>query len=92
MSTVAIEPAGLTPFAAHYDNLDALPMWVVTFNSSDRPGCYAARLHMTLPEHVVTNAVIVGQTLDDVRAALPEGLTCLARAADDDPVIVEVWL
>ena len=33
-----------------------------------------------------------GDTLDEVRQALPAGLVCLKRDPQDDPVIVEVWV
>ena len=34
----------------------------------------------------------VAETLDKARAIVPEGLACIPRYPEDDPVIVEVWM
>lgn len=74
---------------------DALEMWTVTRRPRDLPGvAFAARLQRVMPGGAteITDSLVTGPTLEDVRAQLPPGLACLPRHRDDDPVIVEVWL
>jgi len=72
---------------------DRLPMWVVCNpTTTDYPGQWVARMHLTLPEPRPTDLIIVGESLGNVRAQLPEGLTNIGRQPSDDPVIAEVWL
>lgn len=70
-----------------------LPMWVV-YNptTADFPGQWIARMHLSLPEPVATDLIIVGETREAVRRQLPEGLTNIGRQACDEPVIEEVWI
>lgn len=37
-------------------------------------------------------ACVVAPTLEIARGTIPDGLTCIPRQDEDDPVIVEVWL
>jgi hypothetical protein len=70
-----------------------LPIWVVCRpTTSDFPGWWVARMHLTMPKEVPTTLVVTGGTLAEVRCKLPPGLVMLKRDADDDPVIEEVWL
>ena len=74
---------------------DALHMWTIYENPSDYPGRFVVRectierdsTIVTKPEPA---AVVL--TLEDARAAVPDGLYRLARAPGDEPHIVEVWL
>jgi len=85
-------PADLDAAAVHYGVKERLPMWTITERPRDYPGGYVARLHVALPEPVVSVCAIYGPTLAAVRAALPPGLICLTRNHGDDPCIVETWL
>jgi hypothetical protein len=72
---------------------DRLPMWVVCNpTTADYPGQWVARMHLTFPTPEPTNLVIVADSLGDVRAQLPEGMTNIGRQDGDDPVIAEVWI
>jgi hypothetical protein len=72
---------------------DRIPMWVVYRpTTTDHPGKWLARLHLSLPQPQATNEVIFGETLEDVRAQLPPGLTNIGRMEEDDLVIEEVWV
>jgi len=62
---------------------------VVYKNPSDYPGKYVARLWSFGKP---TEVVIVGDTLADVRSAIPTGFIRLAPSVGDDPVIVETWI
>lgn len=65
------------------------PMVTVYYNTLDFPDTYVARLfNMGAP----TKFHIVRDSLDEIRKALPKGLTFLGKSPSDDPVIVEVWL
>jgi len=66
-----------------------IPIMVVYKNPSDYPGKYVARLWSFGKP---TEVVIVGDTLADVRSAIPTGFIRLAPSVGDDPVIVETWI
>jgi hypothetical protein len=68
-------------------------MWVVFRpTTTDFPGYWGARMRLTIPRDEPTRLVILSDTLEGVRAALPHGLVRLLRDEADDPVIEEVWL
>lgn len=71
----------------------ALPMWAIYDRPIDYPDHIVARLHEA---HAglsgATDFVIVGTTLDEVRASLPVGLVKMERYEIDPPHIVEVWI
>lgn len=71
-----------------------LPIWCVTFNPSDLPGLYVARLNIAANSGAtyVSSLAVVGTTLEAVRQALPAGLVRMPRLAGDEPQIVETWL
>ena len=89
---VTIIPEGADVFSLHYAKRERLPMWVVTKSPSDFPGKFVARLHYTLPAAEPTKVVIIGDTIEAVREAIPHGLFAFARYPSDDPVIVETWM
>lgn len=79
-----------------------LKMWVIYRPiTRDYPDRWVARLFV-LDEHglyappsshrIRRGTFYVERTRDAIRARLPQGLVCLARSPDDDPVIEEVWL
>ncbi len=64
-----------------------LVAWIVTSNEPDYPGRFVARM--------VTDRrspfVLVGETLDDVRRQLPDGLVHSSRQPADLAEVVEIW-
>ncbi len=72
---------------------DRFPMWVVCNpTTKDFPGQWVARMHLSLPAPEATDLIILGPSLEEVCAQLPEGLTNIGRQVGDDPVIAEVWI
>jgi|SRR5580765_6651729 len=77
-----------------------LVLWTLTYNPSDYPQLYIARPSILIrntqisikPEVTALAAILMADTLTELRNILPIGLTCLPRQSEDDPVIVEVWL
>lgn len=88
-------PGWVSVVAPVGDDVSAgLPMWTIYANPSDYAGKYVVRRSVSGAEGVAHDPepLAVVDTLMDARRALPRGLVCMHRAADDDPVIVEVWL
>lgn len=75
---------------------DELPMWTVYKNPSDYPGKYVVRRSVAGPGGTLRHdpfPIVVAETIEEARLSLPQvGLHCIPRYAEDDPVIVEVWL
>jgi hypothetical protein len=70
-----------------------LHQWVVYENPRDYPGKFVVRRWLIGPGTITPVAAVeVTDTLDEARAAVPDGLFCTPRMPDDDPCIVEVWL
>lgn len=67
----------------------SLPIWVVYKNPLDFPDKFVARLFQL---DVPTDVVLVENSLEALRAQLPQGLVCFEREPEDDPVIFETWL
>jgi hypothetical protein len=79
--------------STHADDGRQLEIWTVYRHPRDYPDKFVARKSLaTTPEPTHTNDMFVADNLDEVRALLPKGLHRLPRVAEDDPVIVEVWL
>lgn len=72
---------------------DGLAMWTVYDHPIDYPDLFVARRFRIVAglDPIAEPGVIMGATLDEVRALLPQGLICLGRAPGDDPAIVETW-
>ena len=70
-------------------NEASMPIWVVYDSPLDLPGRFVARKWVL---DKPTAEILQGKTLEEVRAQLPPGLVCLARADEDDPKIVETWI
>ena len=66
--------------------------WVVSNSDLEHPGRFTARAH-TADHHggVYLPGALVANTLDELRAQLPAGLTCHGRTSIDPPEVVEVW-
>jgi len=70
-----------------------LAVWVIYDHPLDMPEHIVARRHDVLDDGpLATDHVLVGDTLDAVRAQLPPGLARIPRDRKDEPHIVEVWL
>jgi hypothetical protein len=70
----------------------SLPIYTVYRNPSDYPDKFVVRRWESLPvPKPDATPLAVCDSLEQARAAVPEGLTLLDRAQADDPVIVGVW-
>jgi hypothetical protein len=69
-----------------------LVMWTVTWNSSDYPRKAVARPQYVGATVQMLNAVLVADSLNELRNLLPDGLIQMERFPGDDPVIIEVWM
>lgn len=68
-----------------------LEMWTVYERPTDYPEGFVARLWIVTNIAMATQTHYVASSLDEVRAFLPRGLTCMPRNELDDPAIVETW-
>lgn len=65
------------------------PIICIYNNPEDYPGQFVARLwDLDKP----TRYAIVANTLEAIRAAIPDGMICFRRDQNDDPCIVESWI
>jgi hypothetical protein len=70
-----------------------MKQWVVYYNPSDYPEKYVVREWHVLRDSLIANDhVVIGNTLEEARTLIPQGLYRLPRLENDDPVIVEVWI
>lgn len=77
----------------HAELHERLPMWTIYDQYTlDYPGKWVLRMHLSIPKPEVTDLIVLGDTLEEVRAALPPGLTRLDRHPMDVPQIREIWL
>lgn len=77
----------------HHKLQHRLPLWCVFRPGTDEyPDHWVARLHLTIPDPRPTRFVIAGDTLTQVRDALPVGMICIGRCPEDPVGMVEVWL
>ncbi len=66
-----------------------IPLICIYDHPKDYPDKYVARLwDCNIPTHIMASA----DTLQDIRAKIPEGMVRLERDQRDDPVIVETWI
>ncbi len=66
-----------------------LELWTVYDSPIDLPERFVARKWLL---DQPTSELLQDQTLDGLRGKLPQGLTRLPRAPQDDPKIVETWI
>ena len=74
---------------------DTLEMFVVYENPSDYPGQFVVRRwgNCIVPDaRPDPMPLIVADSLNVARAAIPPWAVCLQRCDEDDPAIREVWL
>lgn len=65
------------------------PTVVVTKNPTDFPNKYVARLfYLSMP----TNIIMVKESLEEIRAGIPEYFERFTPTVYDDPVIVEYYI
>lgn len=67
-------------------------MWTIYFSPKDAPGRYVVRRWHIGVGVATAHEAHISETLEGVRGVVPPGMYRLERHADDDPVIVEVWL
>ena len=65
-----------------------VPIYVIYKNPKDHPGKYVARKFIL---DKPTEECFIANSLEEVRAKLPKGLTCFDRDPSDDKCIVESW-
>jgi len=68
--------------------------FVIYENPSDCPGKFVVRQFTIANGLLAANdaPLIVCNSLDEARKAIPKGLICFQRDTTDDPVIVETWM
>lgn len=70
-----------------------LRIYVIYDHPSDYPDSFVARRAFFGAVTIFfEDDVLVADTLDNLRKMLPQGLICIPRDVNDDPVIVEVWI
>lgn len=69
-------------------------MYTVYIHPLDYPDHFVVRRHFVTAEGSQPSPHLfhVADTLDEVRAGLPDGLYCIGREPDDEPQIVESWV
>ena len=70
-------------------NIHSMPISAVYDHPEDYPDKFVARVYdMDKP----TNLIVLGDTLDEVREAIPQSMAKIDRQQGDDPCIVETWI
>lgn len=73
--------------------MDELTLWTVYHNPSDYPGKFVLRgFDVGHGANGPRGDCTVGDSLEEVRAAVPVGLVRVAPSELDDRTIVEVWI
>lgn len=69
-------------------------IWTIYHDPDDYPGRWVLRAHDIFPDTGMRShsSCFVAATLDEVRAKVPAGCTCVGRTPEDHPVIYESWL
>jgi len=88
MYRVILEPGQVLDSSKH------LCVYVITYDTEDFPGVYTVRQQWTGPDliYFAYDPLGHGNTLEEARQFIPQGLTRFLRNDVDDPVIVESWL
>jgi len=69
--------------------MSRMPLIVIYAHPADYPNNYVARAwDVDKPTHLIA----LGDTLEEARTAIPEGMCNLGRFQNDDPCIAEVWI
>lgn len=70
-----------------------LIQWTIYDHPLDHPEHFVAREWRIGPGVAEpTDVIVLCDTLEEARDAVPPGLVCLQRHPMDDPVIIETWL
>jgi hypothetical protein len=68
-------------------------LWMVYDHPKDCPEHFVARRFVIAPGRAeATGDIRIGVTLDELHAALPEGLQRVGPTPNDPGVVLEVWL
>lgn len=69
-----------------------MPVWTIYRPiTREYPGQWVARMFVIIPELKPTRFVMTHDSLKELRAILPPGLTPFARDQSDPPEIMETW-
>ena len=69
-----------------------LRMFTIFDRPTDYPRHFVVRAFtIAVGGPVPNDRVQLADSLDEARALIPEGLACMTRSPEDDPVIVETW-
>lgn len=70
-----------------------LKMYIIFMSPIDAPWKFVLRRHIFQPGKTLIDPepIRVSCCLEEVRAALPDGLHCLPRQPGDPPALLEVW-
>lgn len=71
-------------------SIEKVPLIVVYKNPLDYPNKYVARLWGI--KNNATNIVVIKDSLEEIRKAIPKGMQRLKATSKDDPVIVETYI
>lgn len=89
------EPDGMvTPIRLAPRESNALPVYVIYRNPTDHPGKFVVRIQFASAGSIQAAAqpLVICETLEEARAAIPPGLYNLGREAGDEPQIYEAWV
>jgi hypothetical protein len=80
--------------APEEEAMSVLSIWTVYFDPKDHPEKYVVKRWEVGdgPDPRPTDDIFVSDSLPELRALIPPGMTMMGRFGDDDPCIVEVWL
>lgn len=72
---------------------NGIVIWCVTTNTKDFGNAFVAR-PIVAPNlgPRLEDGYLLADSLEALRALLPEGLSCMAPDPTDNPVIVETWI
>ena len=77
------------------DESSVVTYWVIYNNPSDFPGNFVVRRHFRVvgfkTMYAEEEPVIVTDSIDQARSAIPDTCSNKGRHDEDDPHIVEVW-
>ena len=76
-------------YAEIFEQCEMIPLFTVYDHPTDFPDHYVVRV---FDGDRPTSLYRVAETLEDVRAFLPDDVCRLERRPEDDPRILEVWV
>lgn len=69
--------------------MNNLELWVIYKHPKEYPDKFVARMWIL---DKPSSDVVFGNTIREVRIAIPKGLTRFLPDSEDDPKIAEIWL